>query len=144
MVTIAAGVIGAVLGAVFTAASTWWLSVRLDSLRASRRLQGAIGVVARELQENGRRLAETPEPARARLTLGDWLANKEALAALLARDRGLWTELASMYEAISEYATAGADSRPSADEIDDLVTRLVQEHTKLGEEVKRIRSRPWG
>jgi hypothetical protein len=142
--TIVAGVIGAVLGAVFTAASTWWLSVRLDSLRADRRLQSAIGIVVQELQENSRRVAKSHNSARARLTLGDWLANKESLAGLVGRNRDLWSDLAETYEMISDYATAGADEPPTVPTLDDLVTRLSDEYGTLDKDIKRIRSRPWG
>jgi hypothetical protein len=41
--SIVAGVIGAVLGALFTAGGTWWVSTRLDRQRENRRLFAAIG-----------------------------------------------------------------------------------------------------
>src|SRR4029453_17286196 len=105
---IAAGAIGAVLGAIFTAGGTWWVSVRLDRQRENRLLIGAIAVVSAELEENSDRIKRLgreglgAQELGRRLTLGDWATTKAALAGLALRDESLWKNVVDTYGAIYE------------------------------------------
>jgi hypothetical protein len=133
---IVAGVIGAVLGAVFTAGGTWWVSIRLDRQRENRRLIGAIRVVTAELGENRTRIDRLgPDEAGKHLTLGDWDANKAALAGLLLRNEPLWDELVKacgqIYEGMSEPQKA-----PAVQELDRLTGDLIEEQEALREEIR--------
>src|SRR4051794_5408678 len=78
------GVVGAGLGAVFTAGGTWWVSVRLDRQREARRMIAAIHVVVAELAENSQRISARRAPSQ--VTFRDWATNKAALAGLSIRD----------------------------------------------------------
>jgi hypothetical protein len=121
---IAAGAVGAVLGAIFTAGGTWWVSVRLDRQRENRVLIGAIAVVAQELEENQQRITRGN-----RLTLQDWANNKVAMSGLELRDPSLWKKVVETYGKIYQN-----DPLPP-EELETLRLRLKQEQERLRHEI---------
>jgi hypothetical protein len=121
---IAAGAVGAVLGAIFTAGGTWWVSVRLDRQRENRVLIGAIAVVAQELEENRQRITRGEQ-----LTLEDWANNKVAMSGLELRDPSLWKEVVETYGAIYERTPLRAE------ELENLRLRLKQQQERLRREI---------
>jgi hypothetical protein len=142
---IASGIVGAVVGAVFTAGGTWAVSVRLDRQRDSRRLIAAIGVVAAEIEENANRLSRSNARLED-LTLGDWTHNKPALAALALRNDPLWTRVVSLYGEIFE-AQLKRGTPPSATALRDTRERLLAEYASLEREIRGFssaRRRPRG
>ena len=143
MENIIGGVVGAALGALFTVFGTYWVSVHLDKQRARRQLHAAIGVVAAELGENRDRLETFDDVGelRGRLTLGDWLASKNAFAGLALRSdagRLLWEEVARTYGAISDFRAGFRDDVPSAAKLSDQVSRLLDERRALDEEIQAV------
>jgi hypothetical protein len=141
IVGVVGAVLGAALGALFTVGGTWWLTVHLDRQRARRQLHAAIGVVAAELEENRDRIERyggLGDALRTRLTLGDWLASKNAFAGLALRgedQRMLWETVARTYGAISDFRAGFRDDTPGVDELSDLVSRLIDERSKLDQEI---------
>jgi hypothetical protein len=137
---IAAGAVGAVLGAIFTAGGTWWVSVRLDRQRENRVLISAIAVVSAELEENSDRIKRLgredlgAQELGRRLTLGDWATTKAALAGLALRDESLWKNVVDTYGAIYESKTSGEP--PQAADLDDLRGKLMQEQERLQREIE--------
>jgi hypothetical protein len=137
---IAAGAIGAVLGAIFTAGGTWWVSVRLDRQRENRVLISAIAVVSAELEENSDRIKRLghdglgAQELGRRLTLGDWATTKAALAGLALRDESLWKNVVDTYGAIYESKTSGEP--PRAADLDDLRGKLMREQERLQREIE--------
>ena len=132
-----AGVVGAVLGSLFTVAGTWWVSVRLDRQRANRELAHAIGVVFSELEDNRTRVAEGggADELRKRLTLGDWAGSKGSFAALALRNEKLWKDVVNGYQQIYEFRSGWINTYPTAEQLGDYVKRLQDEQSKLGQEV---------
>jgi hypothetical protein len=133
---IAAGVIGAAVGAIFTAGGTLFVSTRLDRLREHRQLIGAIEIVRAELEENRTRIATAQrtsgsgDKAKGDLTLSDWDKNKGAAAGLALRNKQLWKELLDVHGEIYE-AISSRDSPPTVARIDTVVNRLNQESERV-------------
>jgi hypothetical protein len=124
------GVIGAGLGAIFTAGATWFISVRLERQRENHRLLGALEVVATELEENRARIERHGDQVGDRLTLHDWATNKSALAALVVRNESLWSAVARAYARIHE-TRGGGGSPPDSELLDDLVRQLTEEQVSV-------------
>lgn len=138
-----AGVIGAAIGAIFTAGGTWWVSTLLDRQRENRRLIGALGVVSAELEENRGRIERlqanglSAHETGERLTLGDWHGNKSALAGLTLRNRQLWDDVVAVYGVIFEAITS--DGEPADEQrLDDLKRRLEHLEGALAKEQEAL------
>jgi hypothetical protein len=143
--TVIAGVVGAVLGSLFTVGGTWWVSIRLDRQRANRELAHAIGVVFSELEDNRSRVSEGLDikELRKRLTLGDWAGSKGSFAALALRNRELWKGVVRAYQQIYEFRSGWIDEFPTEQQLSDYIERLQNEQRELGREIggfTRIRS----
>jgi hypothetical protein len=132
--TIVAGVGGAVVGAVFTAGGTWWVSVRLDRQRENRRLIAAIVIVVAEIQENISRLAQPQD-----LTDGDWNQNKAAMAGLSLRNEDLWVRVRTLYGAMFE-AKFDRAAVPQSDALRAVVGGLTTERKELEREIQGFSS----
>ncbi len=132
--TIVAGVGGAVVGAVFTAGGTWWVSVRLDRQRENRRLIAAIVIVVAEIQENISRLARPRD-----LTDGDWIQNKAAMAGLSLRNEDLWVRVRTLYGTMFE-AKLDRAAVPHSDVLRAVVGGLITERKALEKEIKGFSS----
>jgi hypothetical protein len=135
--TVTAGLLGAVLGALFTVGGTWWVSVRLDRQRANRELVNAIGIVSTELEENRRRISDggDAETLRHRLTLGDWAGSKAAFVGLAVRREELWAGVVNVYRVIYEFRSGWRDDYPDADQLSGLVMELREVQRELGREL---------
>lgn len=131
-----AGVVGAAVGAIFTAGATWFVSTRLDRLREYRQLIGALEIVRAELEENKTRIATaqrttgSADNAKGDLTLSDWDKNKGAAAGLTLRNNQLWEELLRVHGEIYEANSSRGDV-PSLERIDTVVNQLNQEGERL-------------
>lgn len=132
-----AGLVGAVLGSLFTVGGTWWVSVRLDRQRANRELAHAIGVVFSELEDNRSRVAEGLDAGklRKRLTLGDWAASKGSFAALALRNETLWKDVVRAYQQIYEFRSCWIDEYPTEAQLSGFIKRLQHEQSELGHEI---------
>jgi hypothetical protein len=137
---ILSAVVGAVLGAVFTAGGTWWVSVRLDRQNQLRQLRSAIRMVATELSENSQRAAQAggdPGALRKRLMLGDWAASKTAFAGLFPRNEQLWTAVARTYGQIFNFKSKWPGSNPpTVEQLNDLVSRLRDDEQEIDKEIR--------
>jgi hypothetical protein len=126
------------LGALFTVGGTWFVSIRLDRQKERRELYAAIGIVASELEENRRRVANKDggnAPLRQRLTLGDWARNKGPFAGLALRNERLWKAVVDAYGVIHEFRSDWRDDHPSADRLNELVRQLHEEQLGLRREL---------
>jgi hypothetical protein len=135
--TLIAGVVGAVLGSLFTVGGTWWVSIRLDRQRANRELAHAIGVVFSELEDNRSRVSEgvDRDQLRKRLTLGDWAGSKGAFAALALRNEQLWQDVVRAYQQIYEFRSGWINTYPTEEQLSDYIKRLQNEQSELGREI---------
>jgi hypothetical protein len=129
-----AGIIGAVLGAVFTAGGTLLVSIRLDRQRENRRLFRALGVIKAEVKDNrarlGRRLGGT------HLTLGDWAQNKADFADLELRNKDLWDRLVDVYSRIYAATRSNRAKPPSVEELGKLERDLLAEQEAVGRDLR--------
>jgi hypothetical protein len=134
--------LGAIVGAGFTAGFSVWAAHGLDRKRDCQRLIAALGRVSRELRENATRHTQT---------LGDWEATKEVLSelALRARSKPLWHELADAYRRIWEARSDMKDvsgqpiAAPRPGELKMLAERLETEQTELQREARLPWSLGW-
>jgi hypothetical protein len=99
--------------------------------------------VAAELEENRDRIGRYDDFAelRRRLTLGDWLASKNAFAGLALRSeegRLLWETVARTYGVISDFRAGFRDDVPSVADLSDQVGRLLDERRALDEEIQAV------
>ena len=133
-----AGIIGAVLGAVFTAGGTLLVSIRLDRQRENRRLFRALGVIKAEVKDNRARVQR--RLGGAHLTLGDWAENKADFADLELRNKDLWDRLVDVYSRIyaAKQSTDAkpADVPPDVEELDKLEHDLLTEQGVVGQDLR--------
>src|SRR5215211_8342770 len=102
VLVILGGAVAAGLGAIFTVAGTYWVSIRLDEQNRLRQLHAALTIVATELVENSRRVKDAKDDKEigSRLRLGDWAASKPGFAALWSHNRPLWKDVTETYGTI--------------------------------------------
>jgi hypothetical protein len=127
---IVSGVIGVLLGVVGTGA----VSARLNREAARRETRGAIWVVATELDEASRKIAEKGhdhDRLREALMLGDWLQVKTAFAGLSPYDSQLRDDVARTYGEFSEFISNRSDDVPKAEDVSKLVRDLHAAEEKL-------------
>jgi hypothetical protein len=131
-----AGIIGAGLGAIFTAFGSWLISARLERSASYHRLVGALELVVRELQENSARIERHGDEVGDRLTLHDWATSKSALVGLKLRNEPLWEEVADAYGQIHE--TRGGNSPPDKALLDGLAQQLTDEQEAVQRKLERF------
>jgi hypothetical protein len=127
----------AVVGTLVTAWGTWWVAVRLDRQREQRDLMTAIGILAAELEDNRRRIADRDNrvPLKERVTIGDWDSQKGPFAGLWLRDEGLWQAVVTTYGRIFDFMSGWRERPPTSDQLEDLITELQQEQVRLKAEI---------
>jgi len=143
--TLVAGVVGAVVGALVTAASGWWISGRLAAQAEFRQLRAAMWIVQLELDENRTRVdgvaPNVPDrPARLKqsLLLGDWKTTKLDLAPLAHYDDVLFQDVARLYGIISDFKSGRRQDEPDSEEMTALAAQLREARTHLRQQPYRM------
>jgi hypothetical protein len=147
VLVILGGAVAAGLGAIFTVAGTYWVSIRLDEQNRLRQLHAALTIVATELVENSRRIKDTKDDKEigSRLRLGDWAASKPGFAALWSRNRLLWKDVTDTYGTIFAFKNEWPGFEPpKRDYLEDLADRLQREAREVADQMRTFsRILPW-